>query len=659
MPANFTNKNSAGLFSSGSLPLLISIVAVAFVIATTTVTARFGTTAHLDGLYQTYSALSRLASGEALGRDFFSYLGVGPILALFQPFVLSGGTLFASNFAAGMAAALGFGALISASAWAALRALGMRSMLPSALVIGAALLLSRYYWEAALVASSPGNSLLPWRAAIPALMLPLFTLTLRQNGWRLLLASALSGIALMWSNDFAIPTFLAWHGCLLVVHARRSNFWWAALGMVGGIFLYIVLLTLVTMGHPLEVVAFNRDVAADQYWYFAPYSEAFKILTPADALRLPSMLTEETRPFVYLYPPALIVLAIMARKYEALAPMLFLAAAAFGGGLLPSVGGTPSAHYFMAATFISPFLILAFVGHFIRRARPSSATLQLAILAVVIVPIAIGIGEGGRRMTLDAAAQRNSQVFVRELGTYVVPWEKLDIDQARGIRKEVDAGTTVLSSYFNAVNAIAKPPPVADVDAYIHALGPERRNAFAEAARNVDIVVTTNPVSNAIWTSWGVTQNWAFYRNLVVNFAPSSIGTTQVIWRRRGEALRMSEFVPCAVQHGYAGDRLFFARSSDVTMLDVHLETHRERSAPWPVRPMTIVALPASPYLIWNTLSVSPLEDTATFPAILMPGDDHVEITGVPSTSRLRVVRCSYRKVPIDAETLRSVLPSP
>src|SRR3954451_22069902 len=40
-------------------------------------------TMHLDGSFQTASGLFRLESGQWPGKDFFPYLGIGPVMALF------------------------------------------------------------------------------------------------------------------------------------------------------------------------------------------------------------------------------------------------------------------------------------------------------------------------------------------------------------------------------------------------------------------------------------------------------------------------------------------------------------------------------------------------------------------------------------------------
>lgn len=59
--------------------------------------------AHLDGAYQTASGLFRLHAGHLPGRDFFPYLGVGVLYAIYPLFEMAGAHLAASVFAAQLA----------------------------------------------------------------------------------------------------------------------------------------------------------------------------------------------------------------------------------------------------------------------------------------------------------------------------------------------------------------------------------------------------------------------------------------------------------------------------------------------------------------------------------------------------------------------------
>jgi hypothetical protein len=60
-------------------------------------------TSHLDGAFQAASDLFRLDSGRLPGRDFYPYLGIGPLLAIFPIYKIAGADLAATVFAAKIA----------------------------------------------------------------------------------------------------------------------------------------------------------------------------------------------------------------------------------------------------------------------------------------------------------------------------------------------------------------------------------------------------------------------------------------------------------------------------------------------------------------------------------------------------------------------------
>ncbi len=89
--------------------------------------------AHLDGAYQTASGLFRLHAGHLPGRDFFPYLGVGLLYAIYPFFKMAGAHLAASVFAAQLAVSVAC-ALAVALVW---QLVWRRSSILQSLVCGA------------------------------------------------------------------------------------------------------------------------------------------------------------------------------------------------------------------------------------------------------------------------------------------------------------------------------------------------------------------------------------------------------------------------------------------------------------------------------------------------------------------------------------------
>lgn len=66
-----------------------------FYVMTTTINVP---TFHLDGAFQMASGIFRFDSGQFPGKDFFPYLGIGPLFTLYPAFKASGQDIFASVF---------------------------------------------------------------------------------------------------------------------------------------------------------------------------------------------------------------------------------------------------------------------------------------------------------------------------------------------------------------------------------------------------------------------------------------------------------------------------------------------------------------------------------------------------------------------------------
>ena len=129
-------------------------------------------TFHLDGAFQTASSLFRIDSGQAPGRDFLPYLGVGPLLLIYPVFKMSGGALSASVFSAHfLTLVLGWTSLSVLLQLIFCPKMAIFSLAGGALVFILPTLIS---WQLSFpsifaFAFEPGNSLRPIRVAAPYL----------------------------------------------------------------------------------------------------------------------------------------------------------------------------------------------------------------------------------------------------------------------------------------------------------------------------------------------------------------------------------------------------------------------------------------------------------------------------------------------------------
>ena len=308
-------------------------------------------TFHLDGAFQTASGLYRLDAGQFPGKDFYPYLGIGPLFALYPFFKAFGANISASVFSAHF-----FVLLISMLSTAFIWQLIWRpkSFLTS-LVAGSLLFLAPVgvasYFSLPLpdwmmFGVSPGNSLRPIRSAAPYLVAIIFYFSIfhisnARNKY--IFSGLLTGAILLWSNDFAIPSA----GLLVFfigANALRCNEF-----KIKNVFIYLIafiaswiaLITLATHGHPVELLKYNFfDVAQDQWWFFGPYGESTRIFNFQQLTRLFSQDN-----YIPLFVLCLIAIHALRTKLIEHALLLWIGATLFAGGVVASVGGNLGGYF--------------------------------------------------------------------------------------------------------------------------------------------------------------------------------------------------------------------------------------------------------------------------------------------------------------------------
>lgn len=509
----------------------------------------------IDGALQTWFAAENFARGEQLGTAFQSYLGITMVLALLPVFVGLGKTLFASTFAAEAAVVAGAFATCLACVWL-IRPIPPRWRCQAAMVLA----FGFYYagpmaaevvglqWPATL---DPGVSLRPLRGALPFLVLPFFVLfvrrALRSRGGVVegALLGGVAGLGLLWSNDAGIPLVLALGlGLVLALHRHVA----VLVRMLAGFALGTAtsagaLLLAVTHGAPGPWLQYNfRDVAGDQFWFFAPWERSTRILSPAD---LPNILRHaDPLSAVSMIVLTMCVLwAMLQRLRGRSAPVrgsafIFVGATVLGTALIPQIGGHVGAEY-NAITFVlgacAPLIVwgraaLRLVRPLLRRVASPAAVTSLAALAALAM---VGI-EAQRFASIRASTDRT--VLDPALGFHVTPEYAADLAAMRRLAEEWDARGVpahrrLLPVYTSPLDVAAGVRSPAPVGSLIHALGPDNRAAFIAlvAERKVAAITTIAPDYSG-WEGWITRANGPFFAALRQHYTPIARNNQQVLW---------------------------------------------------------------------------------------------------------------------------------
>lgn len=528
-------------------------------------------TFHLDGKFQTASGMFRLAQGDVPGRDFYPYLGIGPIFLLFPLFLLLGGKLTASVFAAQFMSLLATESLVGVVVCLMLRRRSVR-VFALAAAVPLVVLAVNQLWPAYTAvepacghclslmayATDPGNSLRPLRAIAPYVLTAIATVALRgtwRQRTRMLVIGASAGvIAALWSNDYGLIS-----GALMVALVAglqllsRRDGWIRSIVLLCGSALAAFFGSgfLATLGSFLPYLKYNlSDVRGDQFWYFGAWDVQYKIFSVGDLVR--DMYHENAL-------PALVVLAavlVVAYRRRSIAWLLvgYLGTATFLGGVIGTIGGHVG-YYFWAfsvwGSVAGAVGLVLLVRYELVLHRPSLAGFgrnsavarRLTVIATVAALLGVTL------LTVTDAARMRAALASDDRYTYDQGFGGyLDAQYAAHVKLARQLPDRPVEEYFGLLGVADGPETDLKVDAVIHALGQERSAFAARMAKHPEHVITTAPENSLGWAAWNMSANWWFYRDLVKSYAPKQDSPMTLVWSRAQPATWQS--VPCHVK-GY------------------------------------------------------------------------------------------------------------
>ncbi|MFZ5523397.1 MAG: hypothetical protein ACOY9D_04855 [Pseudomonadota bacterium] len=500
-------------------------------------------TMHLDGAFQTASGLYRLDAGQFPGKDFFPYLGIGPLFALYPFFKTLGANISASVFSAQLLVLLS-GALSTAIIWQLIwrPKSFITSLVAGSLLFVAPIGIAYYFsihfppWMRFFV--SPGSSLRPIRATAPylvAIIYYLFIFHISTPRYKYIFSGLLTGSILLWSNDFAIPTaglfaFLIFATALHCKEFQNSNILFY---VVATVFSWMTLFALATHGHPIELLKYNfLDVAQDQWWYFGPYEEGKRVFSVEQLTRL---LTHHNKKILFVL--ALTAILAYRTRLTELILLLWIGVALFFGGVVATVGGHFENDYFggfyfwgILVTLIALFrlLWLGFKKIFpLKLSSGSSHQLAFFMVIMLVISMLLMIDSFDRYKSERNVAQADTtRFYVPELGGYLTSDWRNYIALARASKDKV-----VFEEYWGLWSAILRVFPEWPVDSVIHALGSKRDEAKTRLS-NAELIITTREDAFSTWVGWNISQNYWFYQDLLQKWVPLAHSPLTTVWHK-------------------------------------------------------------------------------------------------------------------------------
>ncbi len=297
----------------------------------------------MNGDFQNYNILRRFEDGQFFARDFNSYLGIGTMLFIYPFYLLDGSNgLSSSIFASYFSTQIIF--IISCLIF--LKLFKIRFFIASIVVF-------LLYFLSIKINSEfifPGNSIYALRMTLPYLTVLAYLFILPKNlvltTKQKILFSIVSGISLLWSNDYSIPVYISSTALFILITFQTSSI------KIKDLFLYIIvsfitffcLLSILTAFSPLEWIKYNFiGVASDQYWYYLG-----EVILGISQLPLKVFITLEVMFALYL----------LLKKDKNRYLIAFVILSSIFSGYLTQIGGRLSDRYFIQA-YLLLFLIPA------------------------------------------------------------------------------------------------------------------------------------------------------------------------------------------------------------------------------------------------------------------------------------------------------------
>lgn len=498
----------------------------------------------VNGAFQLFNPLRRLAAGQTPGVDFQVFHGLGVPLLHYPVFRLLGGDLHASEVARHLVSAL----LFPIATGALLRS--WKTPWPGVLLLSVGLSAAADALGLGTLAG-PGNSLLGARSTFPLLVAALAFACApgpeppaAPAARRARLVAALS-VALAASILLGTEQGLAACGAtvaalvLTPLGAERPR---ERLLVAGGVVLgtavaCLLLLLVVTGGHPLEPLRYAlRDVPADQIWYFGVPPNAFVFRW--GHLLSDSALVVRWGLGLFVFAPVGVVLArrLPPEARGELGGYVLL----LGYGLASTASylGIASESYHQGLWRVEWLLGL----YLLLRAGPllladrgwPGLRLWAPWLTLLLAVVAGLLAAGGERAgPRDRVAPRTEGP--RAAGIALGPnWAFAQRVLAEALGPP-GAGPppSIWSTYAGLLEAEYGVFHPAE-DYMIHALGPGARERYVERfAQARPRWVTTIRRSFSPWEEWLQHEHWPFYEEVVRHYDVRAVTRHSLLWERR------------------------------------------------------------------------------------------------------------------------------
>jgi hypothetical protein len=523
-------------------PLLFAFVALVPLTVAIETAMHFNGSA-IDGPFQLYNAMRRIAAGFRPGVDFQFFHGFGVAYLHYPFFRLFGAGLRGSQIARELISAIAY-PIVLVALFRTFVCDWRSTFCLSAIALALTLILRLTAIVFAL------NGMLGLRSSLPTL-LPIVLFLIRDRRTRTVVTGLVLGLALFVSTEQGLAIFLTYIAVSAVAVWRRSDRRGQLLESIGALALglattFACLLAIGGVPGAIGALRYNlRIVPMDQYWYFGSPPNRFISSVP-EGIRMAAEMWEVGLGILLGAILAGVILrrfwrtpdGELGRRHFALLMMSIYALISTA-----SLLGVFVVVYVQPLWRIVIVLGLLEVAEWGSRRNTSGRTVarhgvprELALLGIV-TPIAMLVlvprTIGTYLVSLPHVVK--AHVFGREPWSAVGIWPQTlrdgqaIIDARRGPHGEPPTLWSTYAGWLEARNGIFHP----SYDYIIHALGPDGRAAYLKtfAATSPRLVQTVMPTYTQ-YEAWIEKTSWDFYHELLQHYAVVGATPWSIFWER-------------------------------------------------------------------------------------------------------------------------------
>lgn len=513
----------------------------------------------INGDFQTYNMVRRLLDGQVPFRDFFIYLGFGPL------YLGSIFTIFNNSFSFNLIVVDAISTCIFASSLMLLGYMVSNNLRKSAIISATVVVLTytiRYgfikffytnietnilieeFWRCINTIThlaSHGNSLKPWRgfiAIIISILMLLFwgskkgrfhTFLIKRNFYVISTIFGTVGSAIIvWSNDIGVSSYIAISFCYFVYMLTNKKFKQVVLGTltyIGATLIGLfILINIFTLGNFNEWLRFTLSVSSYQSWYYF-----FTKSLTFSKLYLDYFIS--TCIIIVIYNLVKIAKIKDIKKLGMNYSIMFLFLAYILGHYIYCIGTCnnylPNFLYHLldlASIVIILYYLLRVVEKLLKRIfkKTNVNTLINIITYIVLIVSLIALSFATKNALSDVTQTPIDGDIDGVILTHKEALEKIDT---------IVGNDSYFSTYATAFETMKSDFQPTRFDYIIHVLGDDYRQEYLDdfSSGNYKYVSTINPDFEK-WAGWVQNANWFFYRHLYAKYVPTYKIGYNILW---------------------------------------------------------------------------------------------------------------------------------